>query len=253
MKSKFWLALEIIAGIILIALLVQFAKRKIEDKNYLIQQEMLKGSIQSVETTSIKDVSAPVANRLEERNNMAVQEVEKLRNEHPSIIAVIQIPGTNVLYPIVQGEDNQFYLDHDKDGHYHPFGEVFLDSRNTPDFKDTNSIIYGHNIRSAKTIFNELLQYEDQEYFDAHRAIYLYTQNGFREYKVVSVFKANPDESYREIDFDEGGYKNFVEKYFDLSTVKGDLPVSESMITLSTCFNNEYRMVIQAVEITSQD
>lgn len=182
----------------------------------------------------------------------AIEEVQKIRKNHPSVIAIIEIPNTEILYPIVQGEDNLFYLDHDKDGNYHPFGEVYLDCRNDSKFTDNNSVIYGHNIRSAKTIFNNLLNYSEKEFFENHKIINIYSLEGFKQYEIISVFKAKPQEPYRETEFDsQGGFEEFVENYHDMSLVDStfDIEDLESILTLSTCFDNSYRFVILGVRV----
>lgn len=255
MKSKIWTIIEIIAGIVLIVLIGFFVKRKIEDHNFLKSQTALKETITTVDSElpiesgenqiKIRDIK-------EERNLKAIEEVERIRKDHPSVIAIIEIPNTEILYPIVQGEDNLFYLDHDKDGNYHPFGEVYLDYRNDSKFTDNNSVVYGHNIRSAKTIFNNLLNYSEQEFFENHKNINIYSLEGFKQYEIISVFKAKPQEPYRETGFDSReGFEKFVANYHHMSLVESSYDENnlDSIITLSTCFDNSYRFVIQGVRV----
>lgn len=64
---------------------------------------------------------------------------------NPDIVAWIYIEGTEINYPVVQGIDNQYYLKHLFNGKWNSSGCIFLDSRNTPDFSDRRSIIYGHH------------------------------------------------------------------------------------------------------------
>ena len=173
----------------------------------------------------------------------------ELNAKHPAVIAIIEIPDTEIFYPIVQGEDNEFYLNHDKDGDYHPFGEVFLDFENKSDLTDANSVIYGHNIRSAKAIFNELLNYENQDYYEDHRDIKIHNKNGLSVYSIISVFKADPDDDYRKNVFNnENDFNSFLKEYNELSLVDSELIHGNKLLTLSTCFTNYDRMVIQAIK-----
>lgn len=248
MKNNKWLIIESVAGIILVILIIFFVKRKIEDRNFLLEQQEMRNSIKSIATQEVKeDEDLKI---VEDENESSRKRVEELQKNHKSVIAIIEIPNTEILYPIVQGKDNFFYLDHDKDGNYHPFGEVFLDTNNKSDFSDKNSIVYGHNIRSAKTIFNELLNYENQEYFNKHKHIYIYTLEGIKKFEILSVFRAEPEEPYREILFkDNIDFGHFIRKYYERSLVSREYIDGNRILTLSTCFDNKNRFVIQAVEL----
>ena len=63
-----------------------------------------------------------------------------------NMVAWLTIDDTNVDYPVMQGEDNNEYLNKDPFGDYALSGSIFLDSRNDPEFKDYYSLIYGHHM-----------------------------------------------------------------------------------------------------------
>lgn len=69
-----------------------------------------------------------------------------LREINPDIVAWIYIEGTKINYPIVQGEENSYYLKHLFSGEWNGSGCIFLDFRNDASFADRHSIIYGHQI-----------------------------------------------------------------------------------------------------------
>ena len=72
-----------------------------------------------------------------------------LRDINPDCVGWIEIPGTNISYPIVQGRDNDHYLRLNFEGKYSVGGVIFLDHRCDSDFDRTNTIIYGHNMRDG--------------------------------------------------------------------------------------------------------
>lgn len=248
-KKRIWLIIEILAALVLLILLGFFIKRKLDDQAYLEEQNTWKQSLDQA-------VVAKGENWKEERDQSAIEQVEKIRKNYPNVVGIIEIPGTKVLYPILQGQDNEFYLNHDRNGNYHAFGEIFLDSRSQMEFKDQNSIIYGHNIRQAKTLFNELLKYKDQDFYEQHKNINVYTLDGFKSYEVIQAFVAKPEEAYREIAFsDKMQYMNFLNKYNSMSLVTTEYKnildkENKKIITLSTCFDKKTRMVLQAMERT---
>ena len=75
-----------------------------------------------------------------------VVDFKALKKINPDIIAWIRIPDTSIDYPVVQGNDDSYYLTHTFKKTEHVAGAIFLDSDNNADFSDDKNIIYGHNI-----------------------------------------------------------------------------------------------------------
>ena len=69
-----------------------------------------------------------------------------LKKVNPDVIAWIQIPALDISYPVVRGKDNDYYLHHMFDGQENKNGSIFVDYHNQPDFSDSNTIVYGHNV-----------------------------------------------------------------------------------------------------------
>ena len=72
-----------------------------------------------------------------------------LKKVNPDVIAWIQISALDISYPVVQGEDNYYYLHHMFEGQENKNGSVFVDYHNQPDFTDSNTIVYGHNMKNG--------------------------------------------------------------------------------------------------------
>lgn len=102
------------------------------------------------------------------------------------VIGWIQVPGIDrINYPIVQTNDNQFFLTHDWTGAPQSAGAIFMNKYNASDFSDMNSIIYGHRMK-AGSMFGLLKYYESQEFMDKHPNFYIYTPDGRKlSYKIV--------------------------------------------------------------------
>lgn len=73
---------------------------------------------------------------------------EGLRKINPDIVAWIRIEAAGIDYPVVQGEDNDYYLHHTFGGEPNIAGSIFMDYRNV-DFIDEKVILYGHNMRDG--------------------------------------------------------------------------------------------------------
>ena len=72
-----------------------------------------------------------------------------LKKVNPDVIAWIQIPALDISYPVVRGKDNDYYLHHMFDGQENKNGSIFVDYHNQPDFSDSNTIVYGHNMKNG--------------------------------------------------------------------------------------------------------
>ena len=132
------------------------------------------------------DLSKP--ENLPEINFRALQEV------NPDVIGWIYRPDTTINYPVVQGDDNAYYLKHLADGTENRNGCPFLDVQNRPDFTDDNSIIYGHHMQNG-TMSAGISWYEDQSYYDEHPVMYLMTPSATYRIELFSGYITTMDSS----------------------------------------------------------
>ena len=99
---------------------------------------------------------------------------EALRKENNDIIAWLYLPDTVINYPVLQADDNEYYVRRLTNGYWNIAGSIFADCRNASDFSDPNTVIYGHNMTND-TMFGTLMDYRSQEYYDAHPYMYIIT------------------------------------------------------------------------------
>ena len=110
------------------------------------------------------------------------------------MIGWIYRPDTTINYPVVQGDDNAYYLKHLADGTENRNGCPFLDVQNRPDFTDDNSIIYGHHMQNG-TMSAGISWYEDQSYYDEHPVMYLMTPSATYRIELFSGYITTMDSS----------------------------------------------------------
>lgn len=118
---------------------------------------------------------------------------DELKKINPDVCAWITLAGTNVNYPIVQGEHNLEYMDKDVYGDFSLAGSIFLDSRNDNAFKDNYSLVYGHNM-SNHLMFGDLDLYKDKEFFETNRTATLTSETDITQMTVLAVLQI-PDSS----------------------------------------------------------
>lgn len=108
------------------------------------------------------------------------------------IFGWISIPGTNIEYPLVQGTNNDFYLNHGPKKNSTGYGSIYMDYRNSRTLlSDDLTVIYGHNVRNDGTMFNALLGYLKSSLFQKRRYIYICTANSILKYEVFSCYTAD--------------------------------------------------------------
>lgn len=105
-----------------------------------------------------------------------------LTQVNPQVVGWLEYQGTVIDYPMVQGEDNEYYLTHLFDNTENKLGAIYLDYRNTPDFSDPLTVVYGHNMDSGD-MFADLLKLKDPAFFSAHPKMELYTPD--KKYRIT--------------------------------------------------------------------
>lgn len=176
----------------------------------------------------------------------AILFVRELNKSYPQVKARLLIENLDMDYPIVQGEDNSFYLNHDYKGNYHPFGAVFMDSRNSSDLSNQNTIIYGHNVKSGH-VFNPLNKYRDEKYVDDNPYIIIDSLEKRFTYEIFAVYVANQYEDYRAVSYDEKDFEELLSRIEEKNFLERQLAnADDKILTLSTCSDVNDRMVVQA-------
>lgn len=163
----------------------------------------------------------------------------ELMEQNPDVVAWLTIDDTNIDYPVVQGEDNSYYLNRDALGDYSLSGSIFMDSENSPDFSDPYTLLYGHHM-DYNVMFGGLDSFEDEDYFNAHRTGKLWIDdNSYYELTIVSclatdaydkyVFRVTPDGNE---DMLSALHEHLQEKAL---IYKDDVDTEAPLLGLSTC------------------
>ncbi len=181
---------------------------------------------------------------VEDAHKAAAEKIAALKKDYPDLVAWIEIPGTPLSLPVVQGKDNDYYLNHDIEKSRNALGVPFMDYRNKADFSDQNTIIYGHRVKNGK-VFHPLLSYEDPAFVKTAPKIVVDTEQGRKVYEIFAAYKANPYEDFRSIQYEGKRLAAFRTRLETKNILKGPLNwQGEKIITLQTCSGKEERMVL---------
>ena len=178
----------------------------------------------------------------------------KLKEQNNETVAWIKVNNTNVEYPVVRATNNSFYLNHSFDKSKNSAGWIFADYKNKFDNTDKNIVIYGHNMRDD-SMFGSLKNILNSDWYnnEENTNIALYTENEKYIYKVFSIYKIESEDYYIKTEFsNDNEFKKFIKtlKKRSIKNFNIDISKEDSILTLSTCANNnKYRVVLHSKKI----
>lgn len=186
----------------------------------------------------------------EEAKHLESLDLEALQAVNDRVYGWIEIPGTPLSYPLVQGDDNQYYLTHTWDFAYSPMGAVYFECTSNPDLSDFHTLIYGHRMLDNTTMFSSLKEYASLEYWEEHPRVYLAMEDGVHQYDIFSAHQVRVTDMVYRLDLakmKEDFYLYCIENSVIQTNVmpqRGD-----QILTLSTCANrgSYVRWVVHAI------
>ncbi len=177
---------------------------------------------------------------------------DKLIEQNPDTRAWVKITGTTVNNVVVDGRDNEYYLDHDFYGKESISGTVFASNLNTWDGSDDNTILFGHNMDSGD-FFAYVVHYipndasrEPIAFYKVHPTVMMATPDGgSATYKIFAGMFCNTQPEYGEV-FDYisktrfagvDDFNRYIMEVMDRSWffTDVDLTYGDEILTLSTC------------------
>ena len=208
---------------------------------------------QQVKTTPEPTIIPTTAPEVTPKPLVIQDSFKELYGQNSDIVGWITIENTDIDYPILQSEDNSFYMDKDFYKEYSYPGSIFLDFRCdfTNMYKSAHQIVYGHNMKNG-TMFQQLTKYEDEDFFNENRYININTLYGNYIFEVFAAYETPVSYYYLETDFNgKQDWLEFIEGFEERSAYDAGITLSgnDVVLTLSTCTNqhdNKYRFVVQA-------
>lgn len=169
---------------------------------------------------------------------------DALRAINPDIVGWIRFEEPEIInYPVMYREsDNEYYLTHTFDGSSYGSGALFINKDNAPDITDSNTFIYGHNMKN-KSMFGSLPEYLKEEFYKEHPYFWFYTADGTAyKYQVFSMYETVDDSDSYEMFYDgPEDFEAYLNKVRSRSnyfvTPEAELNGDAKILTLSTCTN----------------
>ncbi len=174
----------------------------------------------------------------------------QLKQTNSDVVGWIKVNGTNVNYPFVQTKNNTYYLNHSFDKTSNGGGWVFLDYRNNIKELNKNTIIYAHG-RKNNTLFGSLKKILSDNWYENkdNYVIKLSTETENTLWQIFSIYKIPNTSDYLQIDFsDDESYLLFLNELINRSKYdfKTSIDSSNNILTLSTCYDDNNKIVMHA-------
>ena len=116
--------------------------------------------------------------------------LEELAAINPDTRGWLTVDQTHIDYPVVQGEDDMFYVNADVFKEFSLSGAIFLSCLNSPDFSDSYSLIYGHHMDNGG-MFGDVLEFVNEDYFERHQTGTLYLSDATYSIRLFACMEAD--------------------------------------------------------------
>lgn len=174
---------------------------------------------------------------------------DELKAVNSDLVGWLYVGAVDISYPIVQADDDDYYLHRTFEKTYLFAGSIFEEALNDPHFSDMHTLVYGHNMKNG-SMFAGLKKMKDQELYDSDPYFWILTPEGNYRYHIISIFDTRPmSDIYQLFDSDQKPKFLAWEKAVQKASVpKNNVSIDEDgndlVVTLSTCNTSEKRTVV---------
>lgn len=177
---------------------------------------------------------------------------EKLTKLNKDTVGWITLNNTKINYPVVQSNDNKYYLNRAFDNSINNIGWIFVDYRNNMDDLDKNTIIYGHSMIKGGLMFSTLKNVLESNWYNNEKNLIIDFSVKDKKYKwqIFSIYSIQETIDYLYTDFNsDEEFIKFVDelKFRSIKNFNIKINSKDKILTLSTCHNdNQHRVVVHA-------
>ncbi len=183
---------------------------------------------------------------------------DELKAQNEDIIGWLYVPDCEISFPIVQGDDDSYYLTHTAFKEDNPRGAVFLAAKANAEFEDDNSLVYGHSVEGGG-MFTDLANFAEEDFFKEHTEFYVLTPNGNYICEIVTFAKTEDQSVYYTNSF--GDYRqDTIDAWIANALYSNDVDLDDdtNFVTLSTCnldygFSSSQRYVLTGAMKKTED
>lgn len=244
------LAVAIFAGYKLYSIFAEY-KAGVDEYSQIADTVVKERDADTEKVKQLKDAKGKIVKHWNSPLEIDFNELKSINKDVAGWLYMEALP--DISYPIVQGKDNEYYLHHTYKKEEVFAGSIFVDCKNSKDFSDQNTIVYGHNMKNG-SMFGTLKQYKLQETVDKSPYFWIITPDDAYKYKIFSIYTANVDgDTYTLIKgpgTETVDYGNAMKAKSNIDMGDCEFKQTDKMVTLSTCTgDSSTRFVVQGVRV----
>ena len=249
-KRKWLIVIIIAAAVVLVMALWRPWEHHHEDLSQYRQTETEPETVQNSESETVSETVAYVS----------PIDFDSLKAVNEDIYAWLEIPGTDISYPILQHPtEDEYYLRRDYKGNHAIAGCLFTEhSYNSTTMEDPMTVIYGHDMKNG-SMFQSIHKYMDRSFFDNNRDIVIYMPDQILRYKIFAAYLTYNRHLLMNYNFwSKDEYQQYLNSIFSMRDMNAFIDTStevtneDKIITLSTCYAgiSTQRYLVQAVLVS---
>lgn len=261
MSNKIWIIILALSMIIVAVSGINVVRLSMEYQKGIKEYENLEKFV------SVENVEKDVAQKQEEVVEETVEEskipvsieveYEQLKGINNDFVGWLFYEPLEISYPVVRGNDNDYYLNRTFENEKNNAGAIFMDFLNRKDYTDYNTIIYGHNMRNG-TMFGTLKSLlNDQETIKENPYFYIFTEEKAYMYEIFAVYLTTANSKTYDLIDSEESRKELLEFIKETTVYQSDkeVTIDDRIVTLSTChgLHSNNRTVVHGVLIAEED
>ena len=184
------------------------------------------------------------ASEEEQRKQTLLANLQELKKQNSDLVGWLTVDGTEVNYPVVQTNNNDYYVNHNFEKQSNELGSIFLDKDCSIEKPTANFLIYGHRSNGGQ-MFETLTKYKEEDFYKEHPTFEFATLDEVSEYQIIAVFQSqvylkNQDVFkyyfFKDAETEEE-FNNYIEnvKKLSLYNIAETAEYGDQLITLSTC------------------
>lgn len=165
----------------------------------------------------------------------------ELQRVNEDIVGWLKIRALDISYPVVQGEDNDFYLHRTFEKTDNFAGCLFFNCDNKADLTDQNTIVYGHNMRDG-SMFGKLKKFREDGVFEKSKFFWIFTPKFVYQYRIFSASVVDKVGITYQTSFRDEEFDDYIKTAFENSEVDNtgvEVTKDDRIVTLSTCTGDD--------------
>lgn len=161
---------------------------------------------------------------------------EYLQGLNDEVIGWLNVYGTSIDYPIVQGPNNDKYMTRNPLNEYSAAGSLFLEAGQSPNFTSFKNIIYGHHM-DASAMFGDIALFKDETFFMENKSGEIYFQGKFHKIAFFAFLEVDVYNSFIYQSIDETQRDNYIQQIQEeaLNIRNMKITTQDQLVLLSTC------------------